>query len=164
MYANHGALVKHQHEMTGINSRLDGLQAALLSAKLPYVEAWTSARQRVATTYDSELAGVPGLSIPAVRSGATNVYHLYVVRTAARDQLKEHLARGGVESAIHYPRALPFLPAYDHLGHSPDDFPTAARLPNEVLSLPMYPELTDDMIHHVVNLVREVDHSPRRGA
>jgi dTDP-4-amino-4,6-dideoxygalactose transaminase len=164
MYANHGALVKHQHEMTGINSRLDGLQAALLSAKLPYVEAWTSARQRVATTYDSELAGVPGLSIPAVRSGGTNVYHLYVVRTAARDQLKEHLARGGVESAIHYPRALPFLPAYDHLGHSPDDFPTAARLPNEVLSLPMYPELTDDMIHHVVNLVREVDHSPRRGA
>jgi dTDP-4-amino-4,6-dideoxygalactose transaminase len=164
MNANHGALVKHQHEMTGINSRLDGLQAALLSAKLPYVEAWTSARQRVATTYDSELAGVPGLSIPAVRSGGTNVYHLYVVRTAARDQLKEHLARGGVESAIHYPRALPFLPAYDHLGHSPDDFPTAARLPNEVLSLPMYPELTDDMIHHVVNLVREVDHSPRRGA
>jgi dTDP-4-amino-4,6-dideoxygalactose transaminase len=154
MYANHGALVKHQHEMEGINSRMDGLQAALLTAKLRFIGSWTTARQRVAAQYDQLLAGVGDLEMPIVRRGATHVYHLYVVRTAQRDALKAFLAERGIETAIHYPTALPLLPAYKHLGVLPISIPRAAENQHRVLSLPIYPELTDDMIGYVVESIR----------
>ena len=123
MYANHGALVKHQHEMEGVNSRLDGLQAALLSAKLPHVAAWTAARQAVARTYDRLLLGVGDLRLPRVQDGASHVFHLYVVQTDRRDELKGYLAERGIETAIHYPTALPLLPAYRYLGGDAAVFP-----------------------------------------
>lgn len=154
MYANHGALVKHQHEMEGINSRLDGLQAALLSAKLPHVADWTAGRQRVAALYDARLAGLGDLALPRVREGAGHVYHLYVVQTERRDALREFLAARGIETAIHYPTALPLLPAYRHLGHDPADFPVAARLQHRILSLPIYPEISAAQVDHVVDSVR----------
>jgi dTDP-4-amino-4,6-dideoxygalactose transaminase len=154
MYANHGALIKHQHEIEGINSRLDGLQAALLSAKLPYIHEWTAQRRRVAGLYDRMLDGVGDLELPQVRKGATHVYHLYVIQTAERDALKEHLAGRGIETAIHYPTALPLLPAYRYLEGNANDFPRAARNQGRILSLPIYPEMSDAMIDYVAAAIR----------
>lgn len=155
MYANHGALVKHQHEMEGINSRMDGLQASLLTTKLKYVESWTRARQRVAAEYDRLLAGLGDLRLPAVREGATHVYHLYVVRTADRDALKSFLAERGIETAIHYPTALPLLPAYRYLDISAKSIPRAAANQSSILSLPIYPEMRAELIEVVASSIRE---------
>jgi dTDP-4-amino-4,6-dideoxygalactose transaminase len=154
MYANHGALVKHEHEMEGVNSRLDGLQAALLSAKLPHVAAWTAARREVARAYDRFLQGVGDLRLPRVKEGASHVFHLYVVQTARRDELKGYLAERGIETAIHYPTALPLLPAYRYLGGDAAAFPRAAAAQSRILSLPMYPELSQDMIEYVADSIR----------
>ena len=155
MFANHGALVKHEHEMEGINSRLDGLQAALLSAKLPHVQQWTAARQRLAGEYDARLEGVGDLVLPRVRGEASHVYHLYVVRTAHRDALRDYLGARGVQTAIHYPTALPLLKAYQHLGHSAADFPAAARNQGQILSLPMFPELSLEALEYTVSCIRD---------
>ena len=115
MYANHGALVKHDHQMEGINSRLDGMQASLLTAKLRHLEAWTAARRQVAQWYDAALADISTVGRPRVRPGSTHVYHLYVIRTTDRDGLKAYLATQGIETAIHYPVALPLMPAHRQL-------------------------------------------------
>jgi dTDP-4-amino-4,6-dideoxygalactose transaminase len=155
MFANHGALVKHQHEMEGINSRLDGLQAALLSAKLRHIEPWTRGRQRVAATYDRMLAGIGDLQLPRVRLGASHVYHLYVVQTAQRNALADFLRQREIETAVHYPTALPLLPAYRHLGLRPHDIPRAAANQDRILSLPIFPEMTDAMVGYVADTVRE---------
>jgi len=155
MFANHGALVKHQHEMEGINSRLDGLQAAILSAKLPHLQSWTEARQSVAREYDARLAGVGDLILPRIQSKATHVYHLYVVRTAQRNGLRDYLSSKGVQTGIHYPTALPLLEAYKHLGHSPADFPVASRNQAEILSLPIFPELSPDALEYTVACIRD---------
>ena len=127
MFANHGALIKHQHLMEGINSRMDGLQAALLRQKLEHIDEWTRARQRVAGWYDAALEELPQIKTPGTRKGSTHVYHLYVVKCAQRDELKAWLADLGVETAIHYPTALPFMQAYKRLGHTHRDFPVTAR-------------------------------------
>ena len=153
MYARHGALKKHQHEMEGINSRMDGLQAAILSAKLPYILDWTARRIANAALYDKYLKNIEGIVLPTVRPGTKHSYHLYVIRTARRDALATYLKEQGIETAIHYPKALPNLEAYKYLGHIPSDFPIASRLQNEVLSLPMYPELTEDMIKYIADTI-----------
>jgi dTDP-4-amino-4,6-dideoxygalactose transaminase len=150
MYANHGALVKHQHEMEGINSRLDGMQAALLTAKLRHIDRWTEQRRRVVALYDAKLPGVGDLRLPKVRSGATHVYHLYVVATESSDALKTFLAERGIETAIHYPTALPLLPAYRHLGMTAASIPRAAANQRRILSLPLYAEMTEAMVDYVV--------------
>lgn len=155
MFANHGALVKHQHEMEGINSRLDGLQAAILSAKLPHLQSWTEARRNVAREYDARLAGVGDLILPRTQDKATHVYHLYVVRTAQRDALRGYLSSKGVQTGIHYPTALPLLKAYKQLGHSAADFPVASRNQAEILSLPIFPELPPDAIEYTVACLRD---------
>lgn len=154
MFANHGALTKHCHEMEGINSRLDGIQAALLSAKLPHIHEWTESRRRVAELYSGLLSGLGDLVLPRVRNGATHVYHLYVVRTKVRDALREFLSVNGIETGIHYPTALPLLPAYRYLGSTESDFKGAARNQSEVLSLPIYPEMTGDMVQYVANTIK----------
>lgn len=154
MFANHGALVKHQHEMEGINSRMDGLQAALLTAKLKHVDVWSSARQKVAALYDDMLADVGDLRVPVVRHGATHVYHLYVVHTAYRDQLKSYLAEHEIQALVHYPTALPLLRAYAHLGVESASIPVAAENQHRILSLPMFPEMSQEMVEHVVKTIR----------
>ena len=155
MYANHGALVKHQHEMEGINSRMDGLQAALLCAKLHHIDGWTEARRSIAARYNRLLAGVGDLELPTVRDGASHVYHLYVVNTARRDELKSWLGARGIETAVHYPRALPLLPAYRRLGITPASIPRAAQNQGKILSLPIYAEMTVEMIEFVVRSIKE---------
>jgi dTDP-4-amino-4,6-dideoxygalactose transaminase len=155
MYANHGALVKHEHEMEGINSRLDGLQAGILRAKLPHLASWTERRQQVARRYDERLAKIPQVTIPTIAPGSTHVYHLYVIRVAERDALRTFLQERGIETGIHYPTALPFLGAYRSRGHRSDEFPRAYRNQSTILSLPMYAELTDAMVDHVADTIGE---------
>lgn len=154
MFANHGALVKHDHQMEGINSRLDGLQASLLTAKLRHLDAWTAARRTVAGWYDAALEGIAGIELPRVRPGSTHVHHLYVIRTDDRDGLKAYLAAQGIETAIHYPVALPLMPAYRHLAVPAGDVPRAAANQQRILSLPIYPEMTRDMVEHVAAAIR----------
>jgi dTDP-4-amino-4,6-dideoxygalactose transaminase len=153
MYANHGSLRKHEHMMEGINSRLDGLQAAILDVKLRSVRAWNQARIAHAATYDRLLARVPQVCPPTVGANRTHVFHLYVIRAPRRDALRDFLTSRGVQTGIHYPRPLPFLEAYRHLGHTAADFPVAARNQSEMLSLPMYAELSEDMIAYVVDCI-----------
>jgi dTDP-4-amino-4,6-dideoxygalactose transaminase len=151
-FARHGG--KGDHVMEGVNSRLDGLQAAILNAKLPYLALWTEARQRVARHYDALLKGVGDVVIPAVAPEAEHVYHLYVIRTNQRDELKNHLGAHGVSTSLNYPKALPFYPAYSYLGHKPSDFPNAFANQGRILSLPIYPELTNGMSAYVVEQIR----------
>jgi dTDP-4-amino-4,6-dideoxygalactose transaminase len=153
MYANHGALKKHEHEIEGINSRLDGIQAAILRTKLPHLAEWTARRQAIARRYDEKLAAIREVVVPTTAPGATHVYHLYVVRVPERDALRMFLQERGIETGIHYPGALPFLGAYRGRGFRPEQFPRAHRNQGEIVSLPMYAELTDGMIDYVVGQI-----------
>jgi dTDP-4-amino-4,6-dideoxygalactose transaminase len=157
MFANHGAdrVNKHEHRMEGVCSRLDGLQAAILSAKLPHLDDWTRRRQQKAARYDALLADIAPVKTPRIRPGATHVFHNYVIRTARRDALQAFLKERGIETTRHYPVPLPFLKAYAHLGHKPADFPVVARHQAEILSLPIYPELTDDQQRYVAGAIQE---------
>jgi dTDP-4-amino-4,6-dideoxygalactose transaminase len=155
MYANHGALRKHEHEMEGINSRLDGMQASLLTAKLAHIHDWTKRRLAVAERYDVLLAAVPQVRVPVRSPGSTHVFHLYVIRSPRRDELKAHLAAAGIETAIHYPTALPLLPAYAYLGHKAQDFPNASRNQSEILSLPIYAEMPVEAVEYVCQQIRQ---------
>jgi dTDP-4-amino-4,6-dideoxygalactose transaminase len=154
MYANHGALRKHEHVMEGINSRLDGLQAALLTSKLGHIHEWTRKRQAAAECYSRLLSDVPGVITPRCAPQSTHVYHLYVVRAQRREELRAHLTERGIETAIHYPQPLPLLPAYGYLGHTPQDFPRAYRNHREILSLPIFPEMTVEMVDYVCAAIR----------
>lgn len=154
-FARHGGLVKGEHEMEGVNSRLDGLQAAILRVKLPHLADWTRQRRAVARRYDAGLAGIPGLTTPTEVEGREHVYHLYVVETGDRDGLAAALKERGVPTVVNYKTALPFLPAYSHLGCSPEDFPVAFALQNRILSLPIYAELSEAQQDVVVSAVRE---------
>lgn len=153
MYANHGALQKHMHQIEGINSRMDGLQAAILAAKLPHLDKWTEKRRENARLYKNYLSGVDEVVLPAERPGSVHSYHLFVIRVKRREDLMEHLRQNGIETAIHYPRALPNLPCYRYLNHQPSDFPVASAYQDEILSLPMYPELTAEMISYVAGSI-----------
>lgn len=152
-YARHGG--KGDHIIEGINSRLDGLQAAILNVKLPHLAKWTAARRRVAAHYDELLAEIPGLVTPRVGSQRDHVYHLYVIRSNERDNLKKHLATQGISTSLNYPRALPFYPAYSYLQHQSADFPVAYSNQSRILSLPLYPEMSDEMIETVAAQVRD---------
>jgi dTDP-4-amino-4,6-dideoxygalactose transaminase len=154
MFARHGALKKHQHQIEGINSRLDGLQAAILSAKLPHIIDWTTARIRCADTYDNLLSGLSDIVTPKRRSDTLHSYHLYVIRAKNRDGLVNYLSERNIETAIHYPTALPNLKAYAYLGHKAEDFPVATAYQSQILSLPIYPELSFSQIEYVTDSIK----------
>lgn len=154
-YANHGALVKHQHAVEGINSRLDGLQAAILSAKLPHIVKWTNQRIEAAKTYNDLLNNIPQLQLPKVREHAIHSYHLYVIKVENRDRLVTYLKEQGIESAIHYPTPLPFLPAYQYLGYAPNDFPVLSENQSKILSIPIYPEITRSQQHYIAESIKK---------
>ena len=153
MFANHGALKKPDHRIEGINSRLDGLQAAILQAKLPYILGWTEQRIRNAALYQDCLKAISQLILPKTRPDTKHTFHLYVVRAQRRNELMEFLKGKGIETVIHYPVALPNLPAYRYLGHTPADFPVATGLQDEILSLPMFPELEAQGIQYVADSI-----------
>lgn len=152
-YARHGG--KGEHVMEGINSRLDGLQAAILQVKLPHLTAWTEGRRKVAARYNELLRGVGDVITPFIAPGRDHVFHLYVIKTEKRDALKKALADAGITTSLNYPKALPFYPAYAYLGHKPTDFPAAYANQSRILSLPIYPEMPDTMIAYVAeNIAR----------
>jgi len=151
-FPRHGG--KGDHIMKGINSRMDGLQAAILNAKLPHLPVWTQARRLVAALYDELLGDVGDVITPEVGSNRDHVYYLYVIRTENRDVLRKHLSKAGISTVLNYPKALPFFPAYAHLSHVPKDFPVAYFNQSRILSLPIFPEMTKEMIDYVVSQIR----------
>jgi dTDP-4-amino-4,6-dideoxygalactose transaminase len=153
-FANHGALKKHHHDIEGINSRMDGLQAAVLMVKAKHIMEWTAKRAMNASIYHDCLGDIPQVAIPTVRPGTSHSWHLYVIRAERRDELMAYLKEHGIETAIHYPTALPNLKAYAYLGHNREEFPIASSFEKEILSLPMYAELQREEIEYIASTVR----------
>ena len=147
LIANHGQLEKNRHTIVGRNSRMDGIQAAILSIKLGHLEKWLDARRTNAAVYDRLLEG--RLPVPTAPAHSRHTYHLYVVRVPNREAVMSKLKDAGIETSVHYPTAVPFMEAYTYLGYQPDEFPVAFSQMGELLSLPMYAELTEEMIEYV---------------
>lgn len=154
-FARHGGLRKGEHEMEGVNSRLDGLQAAVLRVKMRHLERWTQAREAAAARYDRLLGMHNCFHTPHVRDGARHVFHLYVIECERRDELAQWLKAGGIDTVVNYRAALPFLPAYRGRGFTVEDFPTAARLQDRILSLPLFAEITEVQQEMVAGRVHE---------
>lgn len=153
MIANHGRIDKYDHQFEGRNSRLDGLQAAILRAKLPHLQSWIDRRNAIGQRYLSGLAGTDGLTLPSIKQNVRHAFHLFVVRTAHRDALQGWLKQQGIDSGVHYPIALPDLAAYDYLRS--DSTPTlASELAPTLLSLPMGEHLSNADVDQVIAAVR----------
>lgn len=153
LIANHGQISKNRHTLEGRNSRMDGIQAAVLSTKLPHLESWLEARRTNAGIYN-ELLGGTDMILPLAPAHSRHIYHLYVVRVVDRDAVQAKMNNAGIETGIHYPIALPFAEAYAYLGHTPADFPVAYAQMGELLSLPMYAEITPDQIGYVCTTLK----------
>jgi len=154
---DHGSAVRYHHDEIGYNYRMEGIQGAVLGVKLPHLTAWNAARRRIAHRYHELLAPAEakGLRLPREAAWAESVYHLYVARHAARDQLKEHLAAKGIGTALHYPIPLHLQKCFAYLGYKAGDFPVAERAARECLSLPVFPELTDAQVEYTAAAIRE---------
>jgi dTDP-4-amino-4,6-dideoxygalactose transaminase len=152
---DHGSERKYQHEIIGYNFRLEGIQGAVLNVKLKYLDGWNDLRRAHAARYGELLADLDGgaLMLPRESADVRHIYHLYVVQTPAREVLQKHLSAAGIQTGIHYPVPIHLQPAYDSLGHRAGDFPAAERQAARVLSLPMFPELTDEQIVRVAEVV-----------
>jgi len=156
MYANHGRISKYDHEFEGVNSRMDGIQGAVLGVKLKYLQKWTDRRREVAQYYTERLKDIKEVTTPWVDEKKYRpVWHLYVLRTSRRDALLSRLKSKGVSAGIHYPIALPNLQAYAYLYHKPDDFPVASAYQQQLLSIPIFPEITKEQQDYVINMIKE---------
>jgi dTDP-4-amino-4,6-dideoxygalactose transaminase len=154
MYANHGGLVKHQHEIEGINSRLDTIQAAILQVKLSHLRSWNELRNKHAEFYLEKLKGIGDLVLPYTTANVYHTYHLFVVRTKHRQALQHYLTNRGIQTAIHYPVALPNLPAYAYLQNKEKEFAVATQFQSEILSLPMYADLVEEQLQLVCDNIK----------
>jgi dTDP-4-amino-4,6-dideoxygalactose transaminase len=155
---NHGEGASRLHLEPGYCSRLHGLQAAFLSVKLPHLEHWNSLRTHAATLYDS-LLGSSDVILPGRATGVSHVFHLYIVRVRDRDAFRARLADRGIQTGIHYAVPLHLEPAFVGLGYSEGEFPVAERAAREIVSLPMYPFISDDDVARVAQVVSEVSHA-----
>ncbi|MDF2940376.1 MAG: DegT/DnrJ/EryC1/StrS family aminotransferase [Gammaproteobacteria bacterium] len=153
MIANHGRVAKYDHVFEGRNSRLDGLQAAILSIKLKHLDNWTALRRQAAEYYLSHLSGIKDLVLPQADSRVKAVYHLFVIRSVYRDELKQFLEKHGIETGIHYPIALPKLKAYDYLQQGQEAM-LANQLDSQLLSLPIGEHLSEQELAQVVTVVK----------
>jgi dTDP-4-amino-4,6-dideoxygalactose transaminase len=153
-WRDHGRKDKYEHDEIGFGERLDALQAAILGAKLPHLEAWTEARRGHAASYNRLLAGA-GVTTPYESPKGRHVYHLYVIRVRDRDRVLQQLRQRGIGAGIHYPIPLHRQPAYMKLGYQGVSLPHTERAAAEILSLPMYPELSPEQLTHVAEAVRE---------
>lgn len=150
-----GGKTKYYHEVLGFNSRLDEIQAALLRVKLRHLDDWQAGRRRVAAGYDELLGGLDDVVTPLVRPDVTHVYHQYTIRVPRRDQLHEFLRERGIGTMIYYPLPLHLQGLYADLGYAEGSLPVSEKAGHEVLSLPMYPELTDEQIRAVAGAIGE---------
>ncbi len=149
----HGSKVRYYHDEIGFNYRMEGIQGAVLKVKLKHLAAWTAARRRIALRYNELLKGLP-LELPTEAPGVESAWHLYVVRHPQREELKKHLESQGVGCGLHYPMPLHLQKCYQFLGYKAGDFPESERAANQCLSLPIYPELTEQQQQRVVEVVR----------
>jgi dTDP-4-amino-4,6-dideoxygalactose transaminase len=161
VYANHGALIKHNHLMEGINSRLDGLQASILSAKLKHIQQWTEMRIANAECYTKILRGIDEIELPKKRPNTRHSYHLYVIQAKMRDELRLFLKDHDIPSEIHYPVPLPFMPAYKYLNCNFDDYPISKYNQQHMLSLPIYPELNIEQMNYIANTIKKFYSTPK---
>jgi len=152
---DHGSVKKYENETMGFNSRLDGIQGAVLGVKLTHLDGWTKRRREITRFYNEALKDVEGLATPRESSWAESVYHLYVVQVDNRDQVKQRLNEAGIGAAIHYPRPLHLQKSYDFMKLGPGSFPVSEAAGQRVLSLPNYPEMTDEMLAYVVQQVKQ---------
>jgi dTDP-4-amino-4,6-dideoxygalactose transaminase len=150
----HGSTKRYHHDEVGFNYRMEGMQGAVLGVKLKHLAVWQAGRRRVAARYAELLAATP-LRLPQPADYAESAWHLYTVRHERRDALKAHLDAHGIGNAVHYPMPLHLQKCYAGLGYKPGDFPEAERASREVLSLPMYAELTDEQLQSVAAVVRD---------
>jgi dTDP-4-amino-4,6-dideoxygalactose transaminase len=151
----HGGAKQYHHEEIGTNSRLDALQAAVLLAKLPRLDGWNAARRRHAEVYSEGLKDIAGVRVPVVDEANEHVYNQYTIRVEGRDRLRSYLSDRGIGSAVYYPLGLHLQPCFRHLGYELGSLPETERACGEVLSLPVYPELSDDQQRAVMAAIRE---------
>lgn len=153
-YRDHGSSEKYIHEFEGHNMRMEGFQGAVLNVKLKYLEQWTQARRKHAKLYNELFRNVEGVTVPNELPYAKHVYHLYVIRAANREKLQQYLAEKGITSGFHYKYPLHLQKAYNYLGHREGDFPITEKVMREIISLPMYPELSSEQIEYVAETVK----------
>ncbi|MCH2187307.1 DegT/DnrJ/EryC1/StrS family aminotransferase, partial [Myxococcota bacterium] len=151
---NYGSEVKYQHPVIGFNSRLDTLQSVVLQAKLARLNSWNHARAEAANRYAELLNGVPGVTLPAVVPGNKHVWHIYAVRVQARSAVLEMLQQGGIGASIHYPIPIHLTPAFADWNHHRGDFPNAERAADEMISLPIFPGITNDQQDQVADALQ----------
>jgi len=150
---NYGSEKKYYNKVIGFNMRLDECQAAFLSVKLKYLEEWTRQRQEIAGWYSELLGNAGGIGLPSIATGATHVYHQFVIRSNKRDELQQHLEANGIGTLIHYPIPPHLQEAYKHLGYKAGDFPIAEAIANTCLSLPIWPGITKEQVATVANAI-----------
>ncbi len=153
MLRDHGSDRKYVHDLLGYNARMDGFQGAVLKVKLAHLDKWNEERNRVARLYNELLANVP-VKLPRFYDDIKQVFHLYVIETDRRDDLQKHLANHGVPSLIHYPIPIHRQKAFEFLDYRKSDFPITEKLADEILSLPIYPEMTDRQVSYVAEQVK----------
>ena len=152
-YRDHGSLIRYQHEIIGVNARLDEIQAAILRVKLPYLEQWNATRQTHAKFYSEHLQDI-AQAIPIVRPWATHVYYVYVIQVQERDHFRNALEQEGIATGVHYPIPIHLQPACAHYGYVRGTLPVTETIAEHIVSLPMYPELNSEQLQMVVNAVK----------
>ena len=155
LFRQHGETEKYNHKVIGHNYRMAALQGAVLSTKLKYIKRWTESRQKNARLYNERLKDIEGIETPFEPEGTSPVYHLYVIQADNRDELKKYLEEKGILSGLHYPVPLHLQEAYGFLGYKKGDFPFAEKTAKRILSLPMYPELTEEQIDYVCSSIKD---------
>lgn len=153
--ANHGMKKKYQYERVGVNSRLDSLQAAILSVKLKYFEKHIKARQNAALWYDEHLKEIEEIKLPERIDYSTHTFHQYTIQTDKRNELQQFLLKRGIPSMVYYPGVIHLQEGYRFLGYRKGDFPVSEKLTERVLSLPMHTELTTDQLEIITDSVKE---------
>lgn len=151
---NHGQLLeRHTHSIIGRNSRLDTIQASILNVKLPFLDSWNGKRREAANIYLANLRESTGIILPHPEKTKKHVFHLFVIRTQLREKLVNELNLNNIASGIHYPKALPFLDAYRYKKHRTSEFPVASNFTNEILSIPIYPEITFEQVSRICRVI-----------
>ncbi len=154
MLRDHGSEKKYSHELYGHNYRMESIQGAVLGVKLKYLYQWTEKRRAAAGRYNELLKNEPEILLPAEMDYATHVYHLFVIRVRKRNELRKFLNENGISTGMHYPVPLHLQKCFEHLGYKNGDFPETEKLAEECLSLPMFPDLTDDQIEYVCEKIK----------
>lgn len=152
---NHGSKIKYQHEIIGGNFRMSEFQGAVLSTKLPYLESWNEQRRKNAALYTQFLGGNKKIILPLIPINSVPVWHLFVIRVSDREALAAHLQEKGIGTGIHYPVPLHLTPAYSYMGHTKGEFPFSEKFCDEIISLPMYPELSEKEIRYVADTIND---------